>query len=386
MSTFHRVGVRQILSAILLAGVVAPVASAQSFRWGQYARKPDDWFRSDEATSAAANILSHQSARGDWPKNLDTSARPYTGDRSRLQGTFDNGATVGEVRFLARAFHATDRPPYREAVDKALDQILAAQYPNGGFPQTFPPGKGYPRYVTFNDNTMTNLLGLLRDVSESEGFAFIDKPRREAAGRAFRAGIECILKCQVEVDGRLTVWCAQHDEKTLEPRGARTFRLTHTPLSGSESAGILSMLMSLDDPSPEVKRAINAGARWFEERKIEGIRQVIVARDKVIKPDPNAPPLWARFYEIGTNKPFFCGRDGVKKYDLAEIEPERRNGYAWYGEWGRDLARQYARWKTKYERAQGAALTIAGDQLESRARKEPARPGSWLIRGRPADC
>ena len=39
-----------------------------------------------------------------------------------------------------------------------------------------------------------------------------------------------------------------------------------------------------------------------------------------------------RFYEIGTNRPFFCGRDGIKKYSLAEIENERRTGYSWYGD------------------------------------------------------
>jgi PelA/Pel-15E family pectate lyase len=61
--------------------------------------------------------------------------------------------------------------------------------------------------------------------------------------------------------------------------------------------------------------------------------------------DPNAPPLWARFYEIGTNRPFFCGRDGVKKYDIAEIESERRNGYAWYGAWPARLPQEFAQWK-----------------------------------------
>ena len=40
----------------------------------------------------------------------------------------------------------------------------------------------------------------------------------------------------------------------------------------------------------------------------------------------------------------FCGRDGVKKYDIAEIEPERRNGYAWYGTWGKKVAEDHARW------------------------------------------
>ena len=109
------------------------------------------------------------------------------------------------------------------------------------------------------------------------------------------------------------------------------------------------LLMSLDDPGPDVKRAVVAGARWFEDKKLTGIRQVTVDGDKVIKADPDAPPLWARFYEIETGRPFFCGRDGVKKYQLSEIDPERRNGYAWYGEWGRKVGSQYAKWEKKHK-------------------------------------
>ncbi|HEX7955342.1 MAG TPA: pectate lyase, partial [Pyrinomonadaceae bacterium] len=45
---------------------------------------------------------------------------------------------------------------------------------------------------------------------------------------------------------------------------------------------------------------------------------------------PGAPPIWARFYEIGTNRPVFEGRDNVVRYDVMEIEAERRNGYGWY--------------------------------------------------------
>jgi pectinesterase len=77
-----------------------------------------------------------------------------------------------------------------------------------------------------------------------------------------------------------------------------------------------------------------------------------VGKDRVVIDDPNAPPLWARFYEIGMNRPFFCGRDGVKKYRLADIEAERRNGYAWYGNWGQNVARQYAAWSAKWLRPQ----------------------------------
>ncbi len=41
-------------------------------------------------------------------------------------------------------------------------------------------------------------------------------------------------------------------------------------------------------------------------------------------------PVWARLYEIGTNRPVFGDRDGKVHYDVKEISEERRRGYAWY--------------------------------------------------------
>lgn len=268
-----------------------------------------------------------------------------------MKGTFDNGATINEVRFLARAFRVTGKTEERDAVLMAIDHILQAQYPTGGWPQSFPPGTKYHRYITFNDGTMVNLLILLREVAKSDLFKFVDSARRTAAGKAFDAGIACILKSQVVVDGKKTVWCAQHDEVTLEPRPARSFELVS--LSGSESAGILTLLMTLDKPGPEVVEAIKVGVAWFDAVKLQGFDEVVVNGDKVLIADPTAPPLWARFYEIGTNRPFFSGRDGVKKYDIAQIESERRNGYAWYGNWGTGLAERYARWIARQARSTG---------------------------------
>jgi len=88
--------------------------------------------------------------------------------------------------------------------------------------------------------------------------------------------------------------------------------------------------------------------RWFQAAKLTGIRQTSRDGDKVIVPDPDAPPLWARFYEIGTNRPIFSGRDGVVKYDVSQIEHERRNGYAWYGGWGAEVLAEWPRWKKKH--------------------------------------
>jgi PelA/Pel-15E family pectate lyase len=328
--------------SLALFVVTVSASAAERAPWGTYSRQPDAWYRGSEGLRIAANIRSQQSRLGDWPKNVDNSAEAYQGDVAAIKGTFDNGATVGELRFLARAFRATDDARNRDAFLKGLDHIMAAQYPTGGWPQSSPPGKGYHRHITFNDNTMVNLMLLVRDVADDNEFKFVGPEHRAAARKSFEAGIACILRCQVTVNGALTVWCAQHDEITLEPRPARTFE--PVSLSGAESADILMLLMSLDHPGSDVVRAVEAGAAWFDNVKLTGIRETKVDGDKKIVHDPSAPPLWARFYEIPSMRPILSGRDSAIKYDIAQIEPERRNGYAWYGGWGSKVAAGYKKW------------------------------------------
>ena len=305
-------------------------------------RKPDDWFKGSEGLKTTACVISWQSAEGSWPKNQDTFRKEFTGKRDELKGTFDNRATTDELRYLAAAFRATGEKRCGEAFLVGFDHILKAQYPNGGWPQYFPLSSEYHRHITFNDDTMVRLMVFLREVATSADFDFVDQGRRDAARGAFERGLDCIVKCQVVVRGNPTVWCAQHDEITLAPASARRYELVS--LSGSESAGILCLLMTVEKPSPEVIRAVKAGVAWFESAKLEGIRIEKVAGDRQVIKDASASPLWARFYDIETNRPFFCDRDGVKKWDLSEIGKERRNGYAWYGTWGEDVAKAYAKW------------------------------------------
>ena len=152
----------------------------------------------------------------------------------------------------------------------------------------------------------------------------------------------------------MTAWCAQHDEKDYSPRPGRSYELVS--LSGGESVGIVRLLMSLEEPSPEVVRAVEGAVAWFESVKLKGIRVVVekdakspTGKNRVVVKDSDAPPLWARFYQINSNKPIFADRDGVARHDLAEIGYERRNGYAWLGSWPqRLLEKEYPAWKAKH--------------------------------------
>lgn len=353
MRTARRTLMLRLAGAFFLFSViVGPTIAAGAEGPRQHLRRSDDWYRSDEARRIADNVLTHQSDLGGWPKNTDTTV-PYSGRRDALKPTFDNGATTDELRLLAKVFAATNEPRYRRAFEKGFDYILQAQYPNGGWPQSHPPGKGYPRHITFNDHAMVRLMKFVREVAGDKTFAFVDQPRRKAAAGAFDRGIGCILKCQVVVEGKRTVWCAQHDENDFRPRPARTFELVS--LSGCESVEIVRLLMTIEKPSPDVVAAIEAAIAWFEQVKLVGIREVVepdaqspTGKNKVVVEDPKAPPLWARFYEIGSNRPLFVDRDGVPRYRLADIGYERRNGYAWLGNWPQALIeRDYPQWKKK---------------------------------------
>ena len=111
--------------------------------------------------------------------------------------------------------------------------------------------------------------------------------------------------------------------------------------------------MSLDAPSPQSVRAVEAAVAWLDKAKLTGIRvasekdaKAPKGTNRVVVKDGKAPPLWARFYEMGTDKPVFADRDGVSKPALADIGYERRNGYAWYGTWPQKLLEvDYPAWK-----------------------------------------
>lgn len=315
--------------------------------WAGVKDKPDAWFAGPEALRMAGNILSWQDPiSGGWPL-MNTVGEPNIGDPAAVGPWGTRAAlikaTVNEMRFLARIQKVRPDPVHVQAIDRGLGFILAAQHPSGGWPHSWPVFvNAYDHQATFNDDEMVDLMTLLREVATAPAFRILPSERRAAAHAAFDRGLDFILKSQIRANGKLTAWCAQHDEVTYAPRPARKFE--PVSISGGESAGVLLLLMSLDKPSPAVKAAIRAGAAWYRSVQINGVRVEYADGDRIVREDPAAPPLWARFYEIGTNRPIFAGRDGVIRYHLAQIEKERRGGYGWYGDWGGDVLARYAAW------------------------------------------
>jgi pectinesterase len=312
----------------------------------------------------ADNMLLFQRNYGGWPKHYKEEKvdykKEYTAvekatiqdESNRNDATIDNDATSKEIKYLIKAYHESKNKKYLSAAENGIKYLLKMQYKNGGFPQFYPDLSSYKHEITFNDNAMINALNVLYDVAlRRNGFDIVDSNFIVPSKIAVAKGVDCILKTQVKVNGKLTVWCAQHDEKTLKPAKARAYELPS--LSGSESVGIIRFIMNYEHQTVEIKKAVEAAVEWFNKTKIVNYKYEDIpdstlpkGRDRIIMPEAGNV-LWARFYEIETNQPFFCGRNGIKKKNVAEIEHERRIGYGWYGTWAKDLLeKNYPNWKS----------------------------------------
>jgi len=317
----------------------------------------------EQIVHIAENLLAWQNPDGGWPKNKDWTreyseeecARLAHRQRSREdESTLDNKNTWTQVDYLAQVYRQTGLPRYAASATRGLEYILDSQRSSGGWAGTDVEA------ITFNDGVMAGVLAVLQKVQEDPGlFAFIDAGTRLRIRKAYSRGLECLLHCQVRIDGRLTAWGQQHDHRTFEPIWARAFE--PPALAVRESVGVVRFLMTIDHPPPEVVRAIESAAEWFDQVKIAGLRIDEVKTEPVRFPyrwsdfervevkDPGAPPLWARFYDLDTETPIFCTRDRVITSSFTDLSRERRTGYDWYGDWPAALLKvEVPVWRKKW--------------------------------------
>ena len=336
--------------------------------------QPDSWYRSEEARRIAKIIVSFQTPAGGWSKNLDmTHHKRAAGEMfahanaSRFAsatdldtpehpdwnyvGTFDNGATITQLRFLAKIVAAAkgkDGDVYRKAFIRGLDYIFAAQFPNGGWPQVWPLQGGYHDCVTFNDGAMTGILDLLLDVSDArDEFSFVPKSFQRNANASLRRGLDCIIATQIVSNNRRTAWCQQYDALTLQAASARNYEMPS--ISSGESAGMILFLMRLHTPDTNIVSAIRSTAAWFESTAIRDktYRRTESNDGRHLVDAPGSNPLWSRYYEIGSNRPIFGDRDKSIHDTVEEISRERRDGYAWFTDAPQQALNMFKSWPNR---------------------------------------
>lgn len=316
-------------------------------------------FAATDYDAIAENFLHFQNPDGGWPKNIDwladinadsllESLSPY-----EKQSTFDNDNTYPQIDFLSRMYGITGNEKYKLSAEKGLRYILNTQNVSGGW-------RGWDvDAITFNDNVTSGIMNLLLDIHENQShYNWIGSSLKNRLDSCLQKAISVTLQCQIEVDGIKKGWCQQHDHITLLPVKARSYELPS--IASKETVSILHFLMRLQDPEAEIIQSVEAAILWLEESKINNVRieKIHIPKDtypgqnldidRITVVDSTAKPIWTRYYEISDNTPFFCRRDGKKVFTLAEVNPERRGGYGWYGYWPEELlAVDYPEWKAK---------------------------------------
>jgi PelA/Pel-15E family pectate lyase len=368
---------RATLAAERTAGAPEPPLPKEGFSARTMPLNRDAaWYGTAEARHVADVIVSFQTPAGGWSKNLDMGGdlrargQSYTPDNLSKHpgpddfdapkdphwnyvGTLDNDATNTELHFLVLVSGAAPGAAgeaYRASFLRGIRYLLAAQFPNGGWPQVWPLEGGYHDAITFNDNAVMESAETLTAIAEGAGnYAFVPVELRKEAAAAANHALECILATQVMVKGHRTVWAQQHDALTLVPVAGRNYE--PAALSSGESADVLIYLMKLPHPSQAVVAAVNAGAAWLKAAAIMGQEWVGGRGDpkgRHLEAKAGAGPIWARYYSITTGLPVFGDRDKTIHDDVSELSLERRNGYAWYSAGPEQALDAYATWSKNH--------------------------------------
>ena len=308
------------LTALIMLFAAASAQTYKTKTWAQICSGAmgTEWYGSAEAISVADTLLGVQKTNGGWMKNDQYHKLTSTelADRKDLNGTngpsahscFDNYSTTQEMRFLAKVYNQTKQQRFLDAFKKALDLIFTAgNGMNGGWGQYWPLSDdqySYQNYITFNDDLMTNMLRILQEIYEEKGDfkGLVDADTRTRCKEQWDKALQCVLNCQINDNGVKAGWCAQHDPVDFLPTEGRPHELPS--VSGSESANLLSYLMTISNPSEELQQCIIAAVEWFKTHKykenaaMENYTNSNGEADRHII-DQKGSNLWGRFIQIG---------------------------------------------------------------------------------------
>ena len=291
-----------------------------------YEATGDDFYL-NVARDAAEALVYGQLRSGGWTNSVDFSSkgsraaqyRNGKGGGRRNNSTLDDGISQSALRLLMHADRALKfkHEAIHEAAEIGRNALLAAQFPNGGFPQVWTGPvtpqpvvpAAYPAYdwrtenrikeywtmYTLNDDLAGDVSDTLIDAME----IYKDNRYREAL---VRLGDFLILAQMPEPQ---PAWAQQYDYE-MRPIWARKFE--PPAVAGRESQTSLETLMKI--------------YRHTGDRKyLEPIPRALNYLQRSLLPDGRL----ARYYELRTNKPLYMTRDYKLTFDDSMV-PEH---YGW---------------------------------------------------------
>jgi len=349
----------------------------------------------DAAVATAHGLVKGQLASGGWDYRIefDPAARKrynyrrggLVADNARNVTTLDDDNTQSAVRFMMHVDRVLGQKNelIHDAVGYALDGLLAAQYPNGAWPQRFtgpPKGEAFPvlkasypdaflrewpnvnynSYYTLNDNAQATTISTLFEAAETYG----DRRYSDAA----RRGGDFLILAQMP--DPQPAWAQQYNAQ-MQPAWARKFE--PPSVTGGESQGAIRILM-------EVYRQTG------DAKYLEPIPRALDYLEKSALPSGRL----ARFYELKTNRPLYFTKD----YTLVYTDDDLPTHYAFVtsnnvARLRRDFDRLRTTDTAKLKPAPRSETIAMSDELAAAARRAIDSlddRGAWVEDGRLRDA
>ena len=251
------------------------------------------------AREAADALIEGQLNNGGWWHEIrfDRQGRALP---VSTRATMDDNTTQGAAMFTMEIAAITHAPRYEKAARSALQFLLESQYASGGWPQQYPSSNGYSSFYTLNDSTMNDCIStLLAGYRQFRDERYLDAAERAGAW---------VVEAQLPAPQR--GWAQQYDLQ-MRPAPARWFEPAAC-CSAVTSRVIRTLIyLHLETGDDKYLGPIPAALEWLKASRLE-------------------ENTWARFYEIGSNRPIYVTVDREVVYKAENLRP----GYSWRGSYG----------------------------------------------------
>ncbi len=288
-----------------------------------------DHYYLEAIEEVAAALIYGQLESGGWTNCIDFNPKgarvaQYQNGRGggKNNSSLDDGQTQTAIRFMIQADAAFEfkNATIHNATMRALDALLAAQFPSGGFPQvwTGPVAiqpivqANYPKHdyrtegrvknywdmPTLNDNVCVHVAHALRDAHQIYKDAkYLDALKKLG---------DFLLLAQMPEPQ--PAWAQQYNYQ-MQPIWARRFE--PPAIAGHESQSVVGLLIEIAE--------LTHGEKYLKPlpAAIAYLRRSTLPGGQI-----------ARYYELNTNRPLYMHRDG-DEYSLTFDDSDLPSHYSW---------------------------------------------------------
>ncbi|MFC1558865.1 pectate lyase, partial [candidate division KSB1 bacterium] len=244
------------------------------------------------AEEAADALIDGQQEAGGWYYSI------YKDKKAEYNySTFDDDVTQYSLHLLMDLGTIIKKEPLQKAVTKGYNLILKSQSGNGGWPQAYPMRGDHRDFFTFKNNALNDCINVMIDAHKIFG--------KQEYYDSLEKGSDFIILSQLPPPQ--SGW-AQYYNHYLQPAWGQSFE----PPSVCSSVTVRNIYSLIDlyirYGKEKYLEPVSDALRWLKESRL-----------------PNGK--WARFYELGTNKPLYYERGRKRVGSIEELPTVQRSDY-----------------------------------------------------------